>query len=300
MVCGEVKVLLLAPDGEPAPAVLEHLQACPPCSQLAEALLRLDSALQAELSRRPATDLQASLASALASEAVRPRSAADLKRALRGGLVVPSPSPERAGGPSASEARLDAALRAGLVVEPPAALHASLASLASRPTEARVDAMLRAGLVVEPPETLQASLASLTSRPAEARVDAALRTSLVVEPPMALQARLRPLALTGDGLGWLPSLWQTLRARPAVLAGQLAALAVLAYAVVQLVSWLGTLPVVVGDIPYAFELLALSPAVDVLGQLEGVLQQLGLWLLIGAAGWLLAQSMSWRPNEPAS
>jgi hypothetical protein len=195
--------------------------------------------------------------------------------------------------------RMDGMLRAAVITEVPAVVRARLAAIAPASDASHVDEALRSAVVVEAPAALQERLIALADVGTVARIDESLRLAVVVEPPAALQTRLLALAPADEGLGWLPSLWHMVRTRPAVLAGQFAALAVLAYALVQVAAWLGTLPVVFGDIPYALELLVLSPALDYLGQIEGIVQQLGLWLLVGAAGWLLAQGLSWQQREPA-
>ncbi len=150
----------------------------------------------------------------------------------------------------------------------------------------RLDAALRNTLLVPlPPRWERLGEGALS----EAKTDFALRNALVIEPPPQLQARLQALAEEPES--WLVAVWNTVRARPSVLAGQLAALAVLAYSLVQLFAWIGSLPIVLGDVPYAIELLLLSPAADYLSQLEPLIQQLGLWLLVAGAGLLAAQGL---------
>ena len=169
---------------------------------------------------------------------------------------------------------------------------------------ARLDAALRANLMVAPPAGLRERLLALLPAEQEAlsvaaaRLDAAVRTDLVVEPPLALRRELQAL-VPAQPRGWLARLWQWIAGgerglvpSPSVLAGQLAAVVVLAYAMVQLFSWLSSLPIVLGDVPYALELLIWSPASDYLPQIQGLLQQLALWLLVGGIAWLLAL---WRP-----
>jgi hypothetical protein len=74
---------------------------------------------------------------------------------------------------------------------------------------------------------------------------------------------------------------------------------VLVYALVQLVAWVSSLPIILGDVPYAIALLIWSPAVDYLAQLQGLLQQLGLWLLVAGAGWIVAQGLPGRQQAPS-
>ena len=165
---------------------------------------------------------------------------------------------------------------------------------------------MRSALVANAPAEVQVRLETLvqaeiaSQEQATARVDAAVRSALVLGAPVQVRQRLAALTSAAQGeRSWLAAAWRSLRERPGVLAGQLAAVAVLAYVVLQLFAWLGTLPVVVGDVPYALELLVFSPAVDYLGQVEGLVQQLALWLMVGAAGFILVRGFSPRPHpEP--
>lgn len=267
MVCGEVRAQLLALEFTPAPEVTEHLSACPDCARVAEALVRLDSALRAELLANPPESLQTSVASLPSRDA---------------------------------SLRLDGALKSVLLPEPAPAVQARLAAL---PDKLRLDDAMRAALITTPDAKLEARLAALAPAPvsADRRAEAAVRRGVVVPPPAILQAELAALVPEPqpDGLDWLAATWRRLWQRPAVLAAQLAAVAVLGYVLAQLLAWVGTLPVVVGDVPYALELLVLSPAMDYLGQLETLVQQLALWLLVGAAGWILLQVLPLsRQPEP--
>ncbi len=259
MVCGDVRAQLLAPEASASSALAAHLSGCRACAAVAAAVSRLDAALRVELLT-------------LAPEALATR--------LEGLVGAPSPAAgaERRRRVAAGEGRVRA------------------------PSAATIDAAVRASIVVDPPAKLMARLMGLVPNVAAERVDRAVQASVLVEPPLGLQAQLAALVdpePAVDALGWLAGVWQSVKARPAVLAGQLAAAAVLAYVVVQVFSWLGSLPLVVGDIPYALELLVLSPAVDYLGQIEGLLQQLSLWLLVAAAGWLFVQGWPFqRQIEP--
>lgn len=282
MDCRQVRTALLAPDVDTAAVVAAHLGHCAACGRVAIALGRLDGLLRAHLLALPSAELERRL------------------------LALAEADPGL---------RVDHALNAALVAEPPAALQASLAALvpasapalSPAPAATRIDRALCAELVSQPPVALQASLASLVPAPAAAvaRIDQAVRAGTLVDPPAGLQASLASLVPRDepesvDALAWLARAWRDLWSRPAVLGGQLAAVAVLGYVVVQLLAWLGTLPVVVGDIPYALELLVLSPAVDYLAQFETLLQQLGLWLIVAAAGWILVQGLPFgrRQLEP--
>jgi hypothetical protein len=312
---------------EPPASLRSRLASLAPRVLGEAAAARVDCALRAALVEEPSLDLRqrltalavesaAALAAGNPDAAASPQSAAaaSIDAALVRALLVTPPADlqdrlaalaPRVLAEAAGE-RVDAALRSAVVAEVPAELQERLAVLAPKAVaEAageRVDAALRASLVAEAPLELQERLLAVVAEPARERVDAAVRSSLVVEAPAELQAalaELTPGATAPHVMGWFAGVWQSLRARPGVLAGQLAALAVLAYAVMQLALWVGSLPIVLGDVPYALELLVLSPAVDYLSQVESVVQQLGLWLLVAAAGWLLAQGLPWqRQPEP--
>ena len=286
MVCGEIRLRLLEADGSAPAELAAHLKDCLPCTRVAAALQRLDDALRSTLLAAPALSLQARLAS-LADESASP-STAQAAPAWHLQTARPSLADESASRPTA---------QAGS----PRHLQPTRASLAGSP----LAASLRDALVVEPPIGLRARLVAAIAAEepramAVAQLNRAFDSALVVAPPAALRSRLLGLVPATDGLAWLPSLWHMVRARPGVFAGQLAALAVLAYAILQVAAWLGSLPLVLGDIPYALELLVMSPAVDALGQFQGVLQQLALWLVLGAAAWLLAQGLSGRGREPVA
>jgi hypothetical protein len=299
MVCREVGAQLLAPDAVASPGLAAHLDACPSCAGTAAALAILDARVRSAAVVAPPAALQERLAAlsiaavVLAPEALAPEAACD-----------------------AAANRVDHALRTALVAEPPAELQTRLAAVVPAASKAlspresapaigvivaggRIESALRSSLVVAPPAGLRARLADVLSEAAAARVQRAVCSSLVVEPPAELRARLAALAprrtdAASETEGWLAGIWRNLQARPGVLAGQLAALAVLAYAVTQLLAWVGSFPIVWGDVPYALELLALSPAVDYLSQVEAVIQQFGLWLVVAAAGWILAQGAPWQ------
>jgi hypothetical protein len=75
---------------------------------------------------------------------------------------------------------------------------------------------------------------------------------------------------------------------------------VLVYALSQLFAWLGSSTLVLGDVPYAIELLVLSPALEYVSQLQTLLQQLGLWLIVAAVGWIVAQGLPWQTRQTAA
>ncbi|MBV9581629.1 MAG: hypothetical protein JO057_23880 [Chloroflexi bacterium] len=131
-----------------------------------------------------------------------------------------------------------------------------------------------------------------------ARVDAILSTTVVVVPPAELQFRLSQLVLEA-GLPVRQTLWQRVRVpelstwlaqRPQMIAVQGLAAVMLALASWQIFGWLSAFQPVVGDVAYAMELVAASPAVAYLGNISIDFQSLGLWLLVGMAGWLISEN----------
>jgi hypothetical protein len=131
-----------------------------------------------------------------------------------------------------------------------------------------------------------------------ARVDVLLASTLVVAPPPDLQVRLAQIALEAarpvprpwwqragalDVSGWLSR-------RPQMIAVQGLAAVMLALASWQLFGWLTAFQPVVGDIAYAVELVASSPAVAYVGNISIDFQSLGLWLVVGMAGWLISEN----------
>jgi len=130
---------------------------------------------------------------------------------------------------------------------------------------ARLDAVLRSTLVVKPPRDLQRQLAQLANEAA-------------VVQPLPWWRRLDQLDLTG----WLAQ-------RPQMVAAQGFATILLALTSWQIFGWLSAFRPVVGDVGYAMQLLAASPAVPYVGGLQIDLQSLGLWSVVGIAGWLVAE-----------
>ena len=131
------------------------------------------------------------------------------------------------------------------------------------------------------------------------RLDAVLESTLVVAPPLDLQRRLAQLALEAarpESVPW----WRRLGAfdltglgrlaqRPQMVAAQGLAAVMLALASWQIFGWLSTFQPVLGDVGYAVELVAASPAAAYLGSFQIDLQSLGLWSLVGIGGWLLSE-----------
>lgn len=130
-----------------------------------------------------------------------------------------------------------------------------------------------------------------------ARLDAVLSTSLVVTPPLALQQRLQQLTLEAARPArqpWWKQLLQfditAVAQRPQMVAAQGLAAVMLALASWQVFGWLSAFQPVVGDVGYAFELVAASPAVAYLGGMQIDFQSLGIWSVVGIIGWLVSDS----------
>jgi hypothetical protein len=130
-------------------------------------------------------------------------------------------------------------------------------------------------------------------------LDSLLRSVVVVEPPFELGPRLASL-VPGPALAVTPDhgAWERLLTRvdawlprTGVLAIQFVLLAVLAFGVMQFVTWAGSVGAVIGDVPYALQVLALSPAATYLPDIQALATQLGMWLVIGLAGWLFSQGI---------
>jgi hypothetical protein len=128
-----------------------------------------------------------------------------------------------------------------------------------------------------------------------ARLDGVLGTSLIAAPPLDLQRQLAQLVLAATRPQPAPIPWWTRVAqwnpaqRPQMVAVQGLAAVMLALASWQVFGWMTAFRPVVGDVGYAMELVAASPAVVYLGGLQIDLQSLGLWSLVGIAGWLVSE-----------
>ena len=130
-----------------------------------------------------------------------------------------------------------------------------------------------------------------------AHLDAVLGSALVVAPPIELQQRLAQLAVGAarpPSVPWWSRLGQfnladLLAQRPQMVAAQGIAAVLLALSSWQIFGLLSALHPVVGDVGYAMELVAASPAVVYLGGLQIDLQGLGLWSVVGVFGWLLSE-----------
>jgi len=131
------------------------------------------------------------------------------------------------------------------------------------------------------------------------RLDAILASAFVIAPPMELQRKLAQLALDAalpkpvpwwrralqgelkfEGLAW----------RPNMIAAQGLAALMVALASWQIYGLVNTFRPVVGDVGYAMELLASSPAAVYLGGLNVDIQNLGLWSVVGVIAWLVSEN----------
>jgi hypothetical protein len=130
------------------------------------------------------------------------------------------------------------------------------------------------------------------------RLNTVLSTTLVVVPPVDLQQRLQQLALEAARPSQVPW-WQSLLSfnftglltqRPQMIAAQGLAAVMLALASWQIFGWLSAFQPVVGDVAYAVELVAGSPAVAYLGSMQIDFQSLGIWSVVGIAGWLVSEN----------
>ncbi len=134
------------------------------------------------------------------------------------------------------------------------------------------------------------------------RLDAVLTSSVVVAPPLELQRQLAQLALdyarppsepwwtrAAAALGQL-NLAEWLAQRPQMVAAQGLAAIMLALASWQIFGWMTAFQPVVGDVAYAMQLVAASPASIYLGGQQFDLQSLGLWSAVGIVGWLISEN----------
>jgi len=132
-----------------------------------------------------------------------------------------------------------------------------------------------------------------------ARLDVILSSTVVVVPPADLQLRLSQLVAVEAGRLAHRPWWQQVREldvgdwlsrRPQMIAAQGLAAIMLALASWQIFGWLTAFQPVVGDIGYAMELVAASPAVAYVGNISIDFQSLALWSLVGIAGWLISEN----------
>jgi anti-sigma factor RsiW len=130
------------------------------------------------------------------------------------------------------------------------------------------------------------------------RLEGVLQSALVVEPPRELQKQLAELARTAARPTERPS-WSRLRgwfdslllARPNLAIAQGLAALMVVLAGWQVLGWLNTFTPMVGDVPYAVQLVASSPAAAYLGGIQSFdVQSLLIWSGIGLVGWLFSES----------
>lgn len=157
---------------------------------------------------------------------------------------------------------------------------AGCSSVAAR--SARLDTLLSQTLLVDPPLDLQASLLAIART--HARVDAA---PLVALRPAGAAWRLAPPA-------WLDRLRIPLVWKPGTdaLGVRMVALLSLSLAVLQVLGWVEAAPVFARELLLAVQLVAASPALPYLPDVQGWgadVQSLAVWLGVGAVGWGLAR-----------
>jgi anti-sigma factor RsiW len=130
------------------------------------------------------------------------------------------------------------------------------------------------------------------------RLEGVLQSALVVQPPVELQMQLTQLAWAAARPA-PTSWWLRLRAwfdslvlaRPNLAIAQSLAALMLVLAGWQVLGWLNTFTPMVGDVPYAVELVASSPAAAYLSGIQSLdLQSLLVWSGVGLVGWLFSES----------
>jgi hypothetical protein len=129
------------------------------------------------------------------------------------------------------------------------------------------------------------------------KLENVLATTLIVVPPLDLQRQLAQLALEAarpKSIPWWQRLGELnvtnlLAQRPQMIAAQGLAAVMLVLASWQIFGWLNAFQPVVGDVAYAMELVAASPAGVYLSGTQIDLQSLGLWSLVGIGGWLISE-----------
>jgi hypothetical protein len=135
------------------------------------------------------------------------------------------------------------------------------------------------------------------------RLNAVLQSVLVSEPPLELQRQLAALVATEAvpaprRAAWWSRLFggnfnlgELVAVRPNVIAAQGLAAVMLALASWQIFGWLSTFQPFVGDVGYAVQLVASSPAPAYLGGLQQIdFQSLGVWSVVGLAAWLVSDT----------
>jgi hypothetical protein len=130
------------------------------------------------------------------------------------------------------------------------------------------------------------------------RVDQIARVTLIVAPPFALQQQLveialqaaRPLPVSPWWQRW-PSFDVTAWVKQPVhmIGAQSLAAVLVGVASWQVFGWLSALQPVVGDVGYAMELVAGSPAATYLGGVQIDVQSFGVWSLVGVLVWVASE-----------
>jgi hypothetical protein len=134
------------------------------------------------------------------------------------------------------------------------------------------------------------------------RLDVVLNSTLVVAPPLDLQRQLAQLAIQYARPRTAP--WWTratdafrqlnlanwLAQRPQMVAAQGLAAIMFALASWQMFGWVTTFQPVVGDVAYAMELVAASPAAVYVSGLQLDLQSMAVWSVVGIGGWLISEN----------
>jgi len=129
------------------------------------------------------------------------------------------------------------------------------------------------------------------------RVDTLVASAVVIAPPRDLQRRLSQLVIESTRpvpVPWYRQLvhfdFTNLLARPQMVAVQGLAALMLALASWQVFGWVSAVQPVIGDVGYAMELVAASPAAVYLGSVQIDFQSLGMWSVVGIAGWLISEN----------
>ncbi len=121
------------------------------------------------------------------------------------------------------------------------------------------------------------------------QLDLILRSALLEPPPLVLQQHLLALTQPTPITSWRHALGLILTRPHATLAHAFAAICVV-LAGWQVFVWLSNAGAVVGDIPYALQLIASSPATAYLGGVQADAPALVTWSAVGAAAWAISES----------
>ncbi|MBV9354539.1 MAG: hypothetical protein JO023_03320 [Chloroflexi bacterium] len=122
-----------------------------------------------------------------------------------------------------------------------------------------------------------------------AQLDLVMRATLLEPPPLVLQERLLALTEPPRITSWRHALGLILTRPHATLAHAFAAICVV-LAGWQVFVWLGNAGTVIGDIPYALQLIVSSPASAYLGGVQADVPALATWSALGVAAWAISES----------